>query len=123
MDIAMNEMLKKLPGGENFYIANNGHIREKTAHQMSFRMSLQNHVARAPTPRMQTSAPPPPQPPQPFYFASDRGVARHPVQEPAWRHRHSNPIPDFRYAFTEQWQELFAYHYPLRSKGIFQFKK
>ena len=63
---------------------------------MSFQMSLQNHVARAPTPHMQTSAPPPPQPPQPFYFASDRGVARYPVQEPAWRHRHSVPVPDFR---------------------------
>ena len=32
-DIALGEMLKMMPGGENFYIANNGHIREKNNHQ------------------------------------------------------------------------------------------
>ena len=88
MDIAMNEMLKKLPGGENLYIANNGHIREKTAQQMSFQMSLQNHMPRVPMPRIQASAPPPP---QPIYFASERGAT-------SWRH--SNPVPGFRHSFT-----------------------
>ena len=36
MDIALNDMLKKFPGGENFYIANNGHIREKTSQQRAY---------------------------------------------------------------------------------------
>ena len=99
MDIAMNEMLKKLPGGENLYIANNGHIREKTAHQMSFQMSLQNHFPKVPMPRIQAAAPPPPQP-QPFYFPTDHGASRFPVQVPAWGQ--SNPVPGFRHASTEQ---------------------
>ena len=97
MDITMNEMLKKLPGGENLYIANNGHIREKTAQQLSFQMSLQNHVPRVPMPRIQASAPPQP---QPIYFASERGATRYTAQDPTLRH--TNPVPGFRHSFTAQ---------------------
>ena len=46
MDIAVNEILKKLPGGENLYIANNGHIREKTPQQMAYRNSFQNRLIK-----------------------------------------------------------------------------
>jgi hypothetical protein len=34
VDIALNDILKKVPGGEQFYIANNGHLREKNHNQM-----------------------------------------------------------------------------------------
>ena len=59
MDIAMNEMLRKLPGGENLYIANNGHIREKTANQMSFQNSFRSRIPprRFLQPRTQASVP------------------------------------------------------------------
>ena len=50
MDIAVNEILRKLPGGENLYIANNGHIREKTPQQMAYKNSLQNRIPSRPEP-------------------------------------------------------------------------
>ena len=50
-------------------------------------------------PRIQTAAPPPPQP-QPFYFPTDHGASRFPVQVPAWGQ--TNPVPGFRHASTEQ---------------------
>ena len=37
VDIALNEILKKMPGGEQCYVANNGHIREKNHRQSSSR--------------------------------------------------------------------------------------
>jgi hypothetical protein len=33
MNIALNEILRRIPGSENCYIANNGHVREKTHNQ------------------------------------------------------------------------------------------
>ena len=48
MDIALNQMLKKLPGGENLYIANNGHIREKTPQQKAYQNSFQTRVPHRP---------------------------------------------------------------------------
>ena len=97
MDIAMNEMLKKLPGGENLYMANNGHIREKTAHQMAFQLSLHNRVPRVPMPRVQA----PPQPPQSLYAANNLGTTRYQVQDPALAHTNQAPAPAFRYTFAE----------------------
>ena len=69
MDIALNQILKKLPGGDNFYIANNGQIREKTPQQRAYQNSFsfqarthhrpaQNISAGFSTP--QYSMPPPP---------------------------------------------------------------
>ena len=46
VDIALSEMLKKFPGGENFYVANNGHIREKNVQQRTY----QNTFNRNPLP-------------------------------------------------------------------------
>ena len=48
VDIALNQMLKKFPGGENFYIANNGHIREKTPHQRAYQNSFQSRIPALP---------------------------------------------------------------------------
>ena len=45
VDIALSEMLKKFPGGENFYVANNGHIREKNVRQQR---THQNTFSRNP---------------------------------------------------------------------------
>ena len=46
-DIALNEILKRIPGGENCFIANNGHIREKNPNQ---RNSYQNPMNSNPNP-------------------------------------------------------------------------
>ena len=32
MDIALNELLRRMPGGENYFIASSGHIRHKPSH-------------------------------------------------------------------------------------------
>ena len=36
LDIALNEMLRRIPGSENCYVANNGHIREKNFNQRTY---------------------------------------------------------------------------------------
>ena len=43
VDIALNEMLKKFPGGENFFVANNGHIREKNFQQRSYQNNFNSN--------------------------------------------------------------------------------
>ena len=48
MDIALNDMLRKFPGGENYYVANNGHIREKSAQQKAYQNSFSNRVPPLP---------------------------------------------------------------------------
>jgi len=48
MDIALNDMLRKFPGGENYFVANNGHIREKTAQQKAYQNSFSNRVPPRP---------------------------------------------------------------------------
>ena len=42
-DIALNEILKRIPGGENCYIANNGHIREKNPNQRNYQNPLNSN--------------------------------------------------------------------------------
>ena len=74
MDIALNQMLKKLPGGENFYIANNGHIREKTPQQKFYQNSLQTRIPPRPAAGFsmpQYSMPPPSYPAPPPVLARD----------------------------------------------------
>ena len=44
MDIALNDMLRKFPGGENYFVANNGHIREKNAQQKAYQNSFSSRV-------------------------------------------------------------------------------
>ena len=106
MDIAMNEMLRKLPGGENLYIANNGHIREKTAQQISFQNSFRGRVPseRFFQPRTQAPAPPPRQPtvPQPIFETHPMALARYPVQQAV--HPYTNQVPSFRHNFPHQSQ-------------------
>ena len=61
-------MLKKFPGGENFYIANNGHIREKTfqqrAYQNRFPSTLKHTLPGPAVPQPQASSMPSFNPPQ-----------------------------------------------------------
>jgi len=40
VDIALNQMLKLIPGGENLYIANNGNLREKNVQQRNHQNNL-----------------------------------------------------------------------------------
>ena len=54
-DIALNEMLRKFPGGENYYVANNGHIREKTSQQRVFQHNFQSRLP----PRREPAVPQP----------------------------------------------------------------
>ena len=110
MDIAMNEMLRKLPGGENLYIANNGHIREKTHQQRSFKNSFHGHIPHVPEhgylqPRIHPPAPASLQPtvPQPT-FETSQGRARYSVQEAVYIP--SNQAQNFRHNFPPQSQPV-----------------
>ena len=120
MDIAMNEMLRKLPGGENLYIANNGHIREKTHQQRFSQNSFFNRIPNGPDhgypqPRIQPPGPLQPTVQQPIFEinqAQDQGF-RHPSPpqpQPSMSravlmgptYTHSNPHQNFRPPFLSQ---------------------
>ena len=44
IDIALGDILKKFPGGENYYVANNGHIREKSEQQRSYQNNFRGQL-------------------------------------------------------------------------------
>ena len=104
VDIALNEMLKRLPGGDNFYIANNGHIREKNHQQRSFQNSFHSRIPHGPDhgylqPRIQPPALLQPTVPQPS-FVTNQGRARYSVQEAGYFN--SNQAQYFRQIFPPQ---------------------
>ena len=59
VDIALNEMLKKFPGGENFFVANNGHIREKNFSKEATKTTSTQTI----NPKLHTTLIKPPKPP------------------------------------------------------------
>ena len=61
IDIALGDILKKFPGGENYYVANNGHIREKTEQQRSYQNNFRGQLP--PNLYTQTAQPRPLNPP------------------------------------------------------------
>ena len=60
VDIALNQMLKLIPGGQNLYIANNGHLREKNVQQRNHHNNMNANLQPIlPRPNLQPTQRPP----------------------------------------------------------------